>query len=153
VAQVNFGLGARQGNLQLYTSKFGLLKGNARLNLGDSTRLKELRCGLMKSPWFEDAVSGKGAPASFEPNGPTILPPLSQASSSTDVKKMLRAIHKKLGPSGRAAMVKYLDRASLPAECEAANLIHEVFGEAAPASDAGPASKASGRKKKAKKQS
>ena len=147
VAQVNFGLGPRQGNLQLYTSKFGLLQGNARINVGDPGRLKELRSILLKSPWFIDVVDGKGASAVYGPEGAAVLPQFSQTSTCSDIKKMLQSIRKKLGPSGREAMAKYLSFTSLPPGCEAEAVLQEVFGLATPAAgDDG-----SGKKKKQRK--
>ena len=41
--QVNLGHGPRQGNFQLYLSRFRRERGNRRLNIGDGGRLKAVR--------------------------------------------------------------------------------------------------------------
>ena len=131
IVQMNFGVGAKQGNMQLYVSKFGRTLGNLRLNIGCLNKLKETRHALMHSPWFVDALPGATArqtKAHFQKDGSAILPPISIQTPVEELKNMLSTVAKKLKGQGRKAMQKYLKESQLPADCEAEQLLTEAFG-------------------------
>lgn len=57
--QMNFSTAqnGKRGCVQVYMTKLGQGKGNARLCVGDPERLKELRSIFLKSAWFTDATN------------------------------------------------------------------------------------------------
>ena len=135
VLQVNFGTGKGQGNLQVYTAKFGRPTGNARLNIGEEVRMKSTRELLMQSAWFEDVVGhcvrpGRaGAEGIFQPEGVVVLPHVWEVTKPEKFEEMLRMVKKKLGRQGLKAMQQYLRQSGLNQGSESWKLMGKIFGE------------------------
>jgi hypothetical protein len=134
VIQSNFGIGKKQGNLQVFPTKFGRSRGNAQICIGSQEALQPLRVSLLKSSWFIDALPGHPSPASskleaiFQPDGKTILPPISESSKEGDIRSMLKLVHRKLGTAGHAAMKQYFQRCAINLDSEIGKLLSSIFG-------------------------
>ena len=137
IFQIPFGSGTKQGNIQLFTTKFGRTSGNACINIGNVERLRETRQALLHSAWFMDAIPGRPAASTtafFQSGGKTVLPSISAKTSADDIEKLLQGIAKRLGTPGKKAMQKYLQQVNLPESCDAKQMLDKAFGGQSPAS-------------------
>ncbi|CAE8639621.1 unnamed protein product [Polarella glacialis] len=143
VIQADLGFGKKQGNLQLYTTKFGRSVGNFRLNVGEEDKVRGIRAILLKSLWFIDCPPGTSEQSNkqldlvHQPDGKLILPPLTTTNKPASLEKLFKDIKKNLGAKGKAAMAAYMTKCKLPVESEASRLLDKAFGVKEPRPGAG----------------
>ena len=56
-----------------------------------------------------------------------MLPPLSTSCDDADIKRVLKAAFKQLGPEGKKAMSSYLSKCGLPQDSKAMLTLDKVF--------------------------
>ena len=129
VVQADLGYGRKQGNIQLYLSKFGRSTGNLRINLGDEGRMREIRETLLKSAWMVDCIPGGTDKVElvFQPDGKIILPCVSSAASKSSLEQMFGTIKSKLGAKGKAAMADHVTQCGLAPDSEVMQILEKVF--------------------------
>ena len=129
VVQADLGYGRKQGNIQLYVSKFGRSTGNLRINVGDEGRLREIRDTLLKSAWVVDCIPGgtDRIELVFQPDGKIILPCITEAASKSSLEQMFKTIKAKLGAKGKTAMADHIARCGLQPDSDIMTTLESVF--------------------------
>ena len=115
--------------MQLYLAKHGRDVGNARINIGSTSKLMLLRKALFDSPWFSDAIGGRGQVV-FQPDGKLLLPSADSTASNRDIEALLKNVRKQMGEHGRKAVCKYVENSTGKDKSEIKAMVRAVFGEA-----------------------
>ena len=113
VLQAKLGTVKGSGNLQVYPGATGRSGGNARLNCGQLSQVRAVRCALLRSQWFWPAGPNFSTPLDAcgklvqMADGRLALPPISPSTKAADLKHLFQDIAKRLGAAGKAALVDY----------------------------------------------
>ena len=114
VLQAKLGSAKGSGNLQVYPGATGRSGGNARLNCGQLSQVRDVRSALLRSQWFWPAGPNFSTPLDAcgklvqMADGRLALPPISPSTKVTDLKSLFQDIAKRLGAAGKAALVDYV---------------------------------------------
>ena len=128
IAQATLGLTKGKGSLQLFPTKFGLKRGNCKLNIKDPKRMKETRAILSRSPWFTDVVGDpRSAEVAYQPDGKLILPALATNSEPPKLEPTLHALKKKVGNKGLELMNEWILEAGMDRQSDALAIVNRIF--------------------------
>ena len=130
VIQIYLGFDGTQGNVQVYTTKFGRPSGNCRIN-GSDAIVKATRETLLCSTWFVDATGvgdSSAATLAYQPDGVVLLPKISGDTPARTLESIMKGPKKKLGSHGLKAMSKYLEGSGLETDSAVDVLLKKTFG-------------------------